>query len=62
VFRLLSTAMVGAGVMQLCNRLAPGEDPDALARDLLEAAITGLRHGFRQTFHPHSCEGTSDRS
>jgi AcrR family transcriptional regulator len=62
VFRILSTAMVGAGVMQLCNRLAPGEDGDALARDVLEAAITGLRHGFIPTFHPTSCDGTSDRS
>ena len=30
-------------VMRLCDRLSPGEDPDALARDTLEAALTGLR-------------------
>ena len=32
--------------MRLCDRLAPGEDADALARDTLEAALTGLRTGF----------------
>ena len=31
--------------MRLCDRLAPGEDADALARDTLEAALTGLRAG-----------------
>jgi AcrR family transcriptional regulator len=62
VFRILSAAMVGAGVMQLCNRLAPGEDGDALAHDVLEAAVTGLRHGFTTTFHPAPCEGTPERS
>ena len=46
VFRILSAAVVGAAVLQLCNRLAPGEDADALARDTLEAALTGLRTGF----------------
>jgi AcrR family transcriptional regulator len=59
VFRILSAAVVGASVLQLCNRLAPGEDPDAVARDTLEAAITGLRTGFPMSFHPASCEGPS---
>jgi AcrR family transcriptional regulator len=61
VFRILSAAVVGAAVLQLCNRLAPGEDPDALARDTLEAAITGLRTGFPMSFHPVSCEDGSVR-
>ena len=60
VFRILSVAMIGAAVMQLGNRLAPGEDPDALAHDVLEAAVTGLRTGFIPTFHPKPCEGTPD--
>ena len=30
------------GRERLCGRLAPGEDADALARDTLEAALTGL--------------------
>jgi AcrR family transcriptional regulator len=59
VFRILSAAVVGASVLQLCNRLAPGEDPDAVARDTLEAAITGLRTGFPMSFHPASCEDPS---
>ena len=56
VFRILSAAVVGPAVLQLCSRLAPGEDPDALARDTLEAALTGLRAGFPMSFHPVSCE------
>jgi hypothetical protein len=61
VFRILSAAVVGAAVLQICNRLAPGEDADALARDTLEAALTGLRAGFPTSFHPGPCEGHSDR-
>ena len=60
VFRILSVAMIGAAVMQLGNRLAPGEDADALAHDVLEAAITGLRTGFVPTFHPQPCIGASE--
>ena len=52
VFRILSTAVLGAAVTQLCNRLAPGEDAEALARDTLEAALTGLRTGFDVKFRP----------
>lgn len=51
-FRILSAAVMGAAVMQLCNRIGPGEDTDALARDTLEAALTGLRTGFPLSFHP----------
>jgi AcrR family transcriptional regulator len=51
VFRILSTAVVGAAVTNLCNRVAPGEDAEALARDTLEAALTGLRAGSPVTFH-----------
>jgi AcrR family transcriptional regulator len=61
VFRILTAAVVGPSVLQLCNRLAPGEDGDALARDTLEAAITGLRTGFPVSFHPVSCEDSSAR-
>ena len=56
--RILSAAVLGASVMQLCNRLGPGEDPDALARDTLEAALTGLRSGFPLSFHSGSCGPT----
>jgi AcrR family transcriptional regulator len=63
VFRILSTAVLGAAVTQLCNRLAPGEDAEALARDTLEAALTGLRTGFDVKFRPtHCAEPSSLRS
>ena len=62
VFRILSTTMVGAAVTHLCNRLAPGEDADALARDTLEAALTGLRTGFAFTFRSTACGELSDPS
>jgi AcrR family transcriptional regulator len=45
VFRVLLTAVHGAATLRLCDRLAPGEDGDALARVTLETAIQGLRAG-----------------
>ena len=45
VFRILWTAAYGAAVFRLSHRLAPGEDSDALAHDLLDATIAGLRQG-----------------
>jgi hypothetical protein len=54
VFRILLAAIHGVAVMRLCERLAPGEDADALARDTLEAALTGLRSGIPHSFHPSS--------
>ena len=62
VFRILSTTMVGAAVTHLCNRLAPGEDAEALARDTLEAALTGLRTGVAFTFRTTACGEPSDLS
>lgn len=52
VLRILSTAIHGAAAARLCDRLMPGEEADALARDTLEAALTGLRAGFATTFEP----------
>jgi cytosine/adenosine deaminase-related metal-dependent hydrolase len=46
----------GAAVIRLCGRLAPTEDADALARDTLEATLTGLRVGIPHTFHLGPCE------
>lgn len=46
VFQVLITAIMGASIAQLCHRIGPQEDPDALAHDTLEAALTGLRQGF----------------
>jgi serine/threonine-protein kinase len=45
LFRIMLAPVHGAAVMRLCDRLAPGEDADAIARDTLEAVLTGLRAG-----------------
>jgi AcrR family transcriptional regulator len=45
VFRVLLTSLHGAATMRICNRLAEGENADALARITLETALTGLRGG-----------------
>jgi AcrR family transcriptional regulator len=55
VFRILLTAIHGAAVCRLCDRGMPGEDLDALARDTLEAALTGLRTGFEKHYVPVNC-------
>jgi AcrR family transcriptional regulator len=62
IFRILVTAIHGAAVSRLCHRGVPGEDADALARDTLEAALTGLRAGFPTSFvpAPHCSESPSD--
>jgi len=52
--------LIGAAVTHLCNRLAPGEDAEALARDTLEAALTGLRTGFAFTFRTTACGESSE--
>jgi AcrR family transcriptional regulator len=58
VFRVLSTTVYGAAVFRLSNRLAPGEDADALARDMLEATLAGLRAGVALRFE--ACCDTRD--
>lgn len=45
VFRILWTGVYGASVFRLSHRLAADEDADALAHDLLDCTIAGLRHG-----------------
>lgn len=50
VFRILSTTMYGVAVFRLSNRLAPGENADALARDLLEITLAGLQSGVELCF------------
>ena len=54
-FHILWAAVHGPATVAVCDRLAPDEDPDALARDTLEAAIAGLRAGIRTTFTPSKC-------
>jgi AcrR family transcriptional regulator len=53
IARVLLTAVLGAAVARLCHR-GVQEDIDALARDTLEAAFTGLRNGSPLTFVPAS--------
>jgi AcrR family transcriptional regulator len=43
MFRIVSSALIGVAVMRLSDRLAPGEDADALARSVLDVTLAGLR-------------------
>jgi AcrR family transcriptional regulator len=54
---VLWAALVGPSVLALCERLAPDEDRDLLARDVLEAVIAGLQTGCPITFNPRECHG-----
>ena len=56
-FRVASMAMFGVAVMRLSGRMAPGEDPDTLARDVLETVIAGLREGVPHQSADLGCEG-----
>ena len=63
VFRILMATTHGVATLALCERLAPGENPDALARDTLEASLTGLRSGISHTFRPQDdCGGPAEAS
>jgi AcrR family transcriptional regulator len=54
LFRILWTAAYGAAVFRLSHRLAPGEDSDALAHDLLDVTFAGLGHGVELHFRAAS--------
>jgi AcrR family transcriptional regulator len=41
--RLLTVGLLGVAVLTLSDRLAPGENPDLLASDVLDATLAGLR-------------------
>jgi AcrR family transcriptional regulator len=49
---LIWGALTGPAVIGSGCRLAPGEDPDALARDVLELVVAGLKGGAATTFKP----------
>jgi len=55
IFRVLLVATQGACMIRLCDRMAPGEDADALAHVTIEATLTGLRGGFPHSYRPDSC-------
>lgn len=44
-FRLLTAGLIGVALLRLSDRLAPGENADDLARDVLNVAIAGLQSG-----------------
>jgi AcrR family transcriptional regulator len=44
-FRMLTMGILGAAVMRLSQRLAPGEDPDLIAADILDVTLAGLQSG-----------------
>jgi AcrR family transcriptional regulator len=52
---VLWAALVGPSVLALCERLAPDEDRDLLAGDVLDAVIAGLKSGCSITFNPREC-------
>jgi AcrR family transcriptional regulator len=43
--RLLTVGLLGVAVLTLSDRLAPGENPDQLANDVLDTTLAGLRSG-----------------
>jgi AcrR family transcriptional regulator len=49
---VLWAALTGPAVLGCTCRLAPGEDADALARDVLDTTIAGLAAGTRLAFVP----------
>jgi AcrR family transcriptional regulator len=50
VFHILAAAVHGAAVIRLSDRFIPRRNADALARDVLETTLAGLRHGVPLTF------------
>jgi hypothetical protein len=62
VFRLLLTAVHGAATLGLCDRLAPGEDADVLARATIDVVLAGLQAGAGRhvslplCIHPNSSD------
>jgi AcrR family transcriptional regulator len=64
-FVVLVTAVKGAAVTRACHRHSRADDTDALARDIIEAVITGLRAGTPLSFRAHAfgcpAAGPADR-
>ena len=52
---VLWAGMLGAATIAMAQRLAPGEDPDALARDLLETLLAGFTTAITTTFVASDC-------
>ena len=52
---VLWVGMLGAATIALAQRLAPGENPDALAHDVLESLLAGFTTNIRTTFVASDC-------
>ncbi len=52
---VLWAGMLGAASINLAQRLAPGEDPDALATDVLESVLAGFSTTLHTTFIAGDC-------
>jgi AcrR family transcriptional regulator len=60
-FRVLSMGMFGVSVMRLSGRTLSGEEADAIAHDVLETIIAGLRAGVELQAADMSCEVEPDK-
>jgi hypothetical protein len=52
---VLWVGVLGAATIGLAQRLAPGEDPDALALDVIESLLAGFTTPVRTTFVASPC-------
>ena len=52
---LLWAGVLGAATIGLAQRLSPGEDPDALAHDVLESLLAGFTTNLGTTFVAADC-------
>ena len=52
---VLWVGALGAATIGLAQRLAPGEDPDALAHDLIDSLLAGFTTPVRTTFVASPC-------
>lgn len=55
VFRLLTVGLLGVAALRLSDRLGEGEHPHALARDILDVTIAGLRTGISLSSQAFPC-------
>ena len=64
VFRVLTAGLLGIAALRMSDRLAPGENADDLAQDVLTVAIAGLRAGVQfksKAVSPCEAPGETDR-
>ena len=52
---VLWVGMLGAATIRLAQRLAPGEDPDALAHDVIASLLAGFTTPIHTTFVASEC-------